>query len=151
MTRALLILLLGLACGLGAHFGWLAATQTRGHDQADPLAWMRSSLQLSDTQWHRIRALHENSAPGLRALAQQAEQMRAELVAFERERVTQGQIDFLEFARFVEARRQLDTKCLLSKQDLIAAVSAEMTPRQRELYRILISPALTAPMHEPAG
>jgi phage host-nuclease inhibitor protein Gam len=151
MKRTLCILLLGLLGGLGAHVGWLTASGAqRPGDLNAQLAWMKTSLRLDEAQLARIKALHEQSAPQLLALAEQVEGMREELAAFEHERIKEGRIDFLEFARFVEKRRRLDRECVLSTERLVAAAAEVMTPQQREQYLSLLGPALkTARTHPP--
>ncbi len=143
MKRTLLVLLLGLACGVGAHFAWLARHQrVRTDDLATQLAWMKSNLHLSDRQLARLRVLHEQSAPQLLALAAQVAGMKDELAAFERQRQTGGRIDFLDFARFVDQRRALDRACRDSMRSLVAQAADVMTPPQREHYLNLLEPAL---------
>jgi hypothetical protein len=144
MKRTLMIFLLGLAAGVGAHYGWLATDGGRRNagDLGGQLAWMQASLHLDETQLARIKRLHEDVAPRLLALAGQVESMREELAAFERTREAEGRIDFLEFARFVEERRKLDRECARSTEQLVAASAAVMTPRQREQYLSLLEPAL---------
>lgn len=145
MKRTLLILLLGLVCGTGAHYAWLVRYNPTGNDTlSTQLAWMKTNLHLSNEQLVRVRALHEESAPRLLALAAQVTNMRTELAAFERERLTTGQIDFLEFARYVEQRRALDRTCLDSTRTLVAASADVMTPPQREHYLSLLEPTLKA-------
>ncbi|MGC4071326.1 MAG: hypothetical protein QM760_02165 [Nibricoccus sp.] len=153
MKRTLLILLLGLAGGLGAHFGWLSYAGAPRHtaDLGAQLAWMRTSLKLDDAQLARIRALHEQSAPRLQALAAQVEGLRGELAAFEHARQTEGRIDFLEFARFVEERRRIDRECALSTERLVAEAAGVMTPSQREQYLSLLEPALKTLRMNPSG
>ena len=153
MTRTLLILLVGLAGGLSAHFGWLslAGGPRQTADLGAQLRWMQASLQLDDAQLARIRALHEQSAPRLLALAEQVEGMREELAVFERERRMEGRIDFLEFARFVDERRRLDRECVLSTERLVADAAQVMTPRQREQYLSLLEPALKTLRGNPSG
>lgn len=143
MRRTLVIVLVGLLGGLGAHVGWLAVSgpQQSGEVGAQ-LAWMKASLQLTDAQLERIQALHEQSAPQLQALAAKVERAREELAAFERARQADGRIDFLEFARFVEKRRSLDRECAVSTERLVAAAAGVMTPQQREHYLHLLEPAL---------
>ena len=145
MKRTLFVLVLGLAAGIGAHTGWLAAF--RPADPRDPavqLAWMKTHLNLNEVQAAQLRALHERTAPRLLALAAEVASMQTELEAFERARENEGRIDFLEFARFVAQRRQLDADCARSTEQLVAAASAFMTPDQREHYRRLIDPTLKA-------
>ena len=144
MKRTLLILLIGLAGGLAAHFGWLSFAGDAGRMSSvgAQLEWMRTSLKLSDAQLARIQALHERSAPRLQALAAQVETMRGELAAFEKERRSEGRIDFLDFARFVEKRRRLDRECVLSTERLVAEAAEVMTPAQRAHYLSLLEPAL---------
>jgi hypothetical protein len=144
MKRTLIIFLLGLAGGLGAHYGWLATADgaRQSVDLGGQLAWMQASLKLDEAQLARIKLLHEQSAPRLMALAVQVEGMRGELEAFEKTRQAGGRIDFLEFARFVEERRRLDRECARSTEQLIAAAAAVMTPHQRAQYLSFLEPAL---------
>ena len=143
MKRTLIILLLGIIGGTGAHYGWLARhNPTRSDNLSAQLAWMKTNLHLNDEQLARLRVLHEQSAPRLLELAAQVASMRGELAAFERERLTTGRIDFLEFARYVEQRRALDRTCLDSTRTLVAASAEVMTPPQREHYLSLLEPAL---------
>lgn len=152
MKRTFSILFLGLIAGLGAHVGWFSvSTPDSPTDLGTQLAWMKSSLHLSDEQLLRIRALHEQSAPRLLALAAQVNGMQGELAAFERERQTEGRIDFLEFAQFVEERRRLDRECLASTQRLVSAASEVMTPQQRQQYLTLLEPALKMLRSHPSG
>jgi len=153
MKRTVIILLLGLVGGVGAHFGWLSITGAPRHtsDLGAQLDWMRASLKLDDVQLARIQALHEKSAPRLMALAAQVDGMREELAAFERERQKEGRIDFLEFARFVEERRRLDRECVLSTERLVAEAAQVMTPSQREQYLSLLEPALKTLRVHPSG
>ena len=143
MRRTLIIVLMGILGGAGAHVGWLSVAGPRQPgDVGAQLAWMKASLRLSDAQLERIQALHEQSAPQLRALAAKVGRAREELAAFERARQAEGRIDFLEFARFVENRRSLDRECAVSTERLVAAAADVMTPRQREHYLNLLEPAL---------
>jgi len=135
MRRGLFVLLLGLAVGAATHVVYF-----RLHRPPDPgsldgqLSWMRSELRLSDAQYARIRELHEASSPRLRALASQVAQMQAEFAAFENTRRAADSVDFIEFARFVEARRSVNRECLDSTRQLVLASAGEMTPSQREHY-----------------
>lgn len=141
MNRALLVLLGGIACGVLAHVGWFAAHRPARADDLDAqLAWMRDSLQLSPAQFARLKELHEQSSPRLQALAAEVGRMRGEFAAFERERQSKGQIDFLEFARFVDQRRAVDRECLESTQLLVHAASEIMTAQQRKRYLALLDP-----------
>ena len=153
MNRTLLILFLGLAGGFGAHVGWLKLVhaERRPADLGAQLAWMKTSLKLSDAQWARIQALHERSAPRLMKLAAQVEDMRSELEAFERTREKEGRIDFLEFARIVDERRRLDRECASSTEELVAESVKVMTPAQRERYLSLLQPALKTLRSHPPG
>jgi hypothetical protein len=73
--------------------------------------------------------------------------MREEYDAFEHERTTSGQVDFLEFAHFVEQRRAVDRECLTSTQRLVADASHVMTEQQRERYLGLLGPVLQTGTH----
>jgi hypothetical protein len=143
MKRTLLVLLLGLGCGVIAHVAWFGHRAPAPADTlAAQLAWMKANLQLTDAQVARLRVLHEQSTPRLIALAAQVATMRDELAAFEHARQTSGRIDFLEFARFVDQRRALDRACAESTRTLVAASADVMTPAQRDHYLSLLAPAL---------
>jgi hypothetical protein len=146
MNRGLCVLLLGLAVGAATHEVYF-----RLHRPPDPgsldgqLSWMRSELQLSDAQYARIRELHEASSPRLRALASQVAQMQAEFAAFENTRRATDSVDFIEFARFVEARRDVNRECLDSTRQLVLASAGEMTPSQREHYLGIVAASTPQP------
>ena len=137
-----MILFLGLAVGVAAHVGYFGL-----HRPYDPgtldgqLAWMKSELQLSDEQFHRIRELHEASSPRLRSLASQVAQMQSEFAAFENTRRNTDKVDFIEFAQFVEVRRNISRQCLDSTRRLVMAAAGEMTPEQRRQYFGIVSAA----------
>jgi Spy/CpxP family protein refolding chaperone len=148
MKRTLLIVLLGLTASVLAHVGWFVSQQpcrTNGLDCQ--LQWMKTELKLTDEQFARIKAIHEQSSPRLLALAAQVARMRTEYDAFEHERTTSGQIDFLEFAHFVEQRRAVNRECLTSTQRLVADAARVMTAQQRERYLGLLGPVLQTGTH----
>jgi hypothetical protein len=142
MKTVLRVLVLGLVAGLASHAGWyLLRRPAPVSDPAAALAWMQQDLQLSPAQYARIKAIHEQSGPRLRELTAQAQRMRLELEGFERVRRTDGQVDFLQFARFIEGRRAFDRLCNESTTGLIAATAGELTPAQRDRYLAAIQPA----------
>lgn len=142
MKRALLVLLSGLVAGVCAHVGWFRTHRPCNGDQLNcQLAWIRTELKLTDAQYARICAIHEQTSPRLLALAAQVAQMRDEYAAFDRTRLTTDRVDFVEFARFVEQRRAIDRECLALTRELVAATSETMNPLQRERYLGLIGPA----------
>jgi hypothetical protein len=106
------------------------------------LAWMKNDLQLNEQQLARIKNVHEQLSPRLLALAGQVAQMQHAFTEFEKERQSAGQVDFLEFARYVDQRRRLDRECTESTRRLIAEASGVMNPKQREQYLQLLDPAL---------
>jgi hypothetical protein len=106
------------------------------------LTWMKNDLQLNDQQLAQIKNVHEQLSPHLLALASQVAQMQHALTQFENERQSAGQVDFLEFARYVEQRRKLDRECNESTRRLIAEATDVMTPQQRQQYLQLLDPAL---------
>lgn len=147
MKRMLLVLVSGLVAGLAAHVAWFQVRRPCSGDELScQLAWMKTELKLTDAQYARVRQIHESSSPKLLALAAQLSQMKEEYAAFERERVTEGKVDFLEFARWYDRRRAVDRECLALTNELVAATSSAMTPEQRERYLGLIGPDL-----HPAG
>jgi Spy/CpxP family protein refolding chaperone len=148
MKRTLLIVLLGLVAGVLAHVGWFVSQQPcRNNGLECQLAWMKTDLKLTDEQFARIKAIHEESSPRLLALAAEVARMREEYDAFEHERTTSGQIDFLEFAHFVEQRRTVNRECLTSTQRLVADAARVMTAQQRERYLGLLDPVLQVGTH----
>jgi len=141
MKRTLLIIAIGLAGALAAQSLWFELRRPEEFSGSDKdIAWMRTELQLSNEHYARIRVLHEQSGPRIMALAAQVGRMKEELEAFEHTRRSGGQIDFLEFARFVDMRRSVDKACLDSTRRLVSDTAAVMTPEQRERYLSLISP-----------
>lgn len=141
MNRTLLILLLGLVVGTGTHLAYYRLHEPQTDSLDHQLAWMKSELNLTETQYNRIKALHQTSSPRLHALADQVAQLQTEFAAFEEMRRTRDRVDFLEFARFVEARRQVNRECLDSTRQLVLATAEVMTPRQRQHYIRLIATA----------
>lgn len=138
-----MIILLGIAAGVLSHVGWFMSQRPCGANNLDcQLEWMKTELKLSDEQFARIKTIHEKSSPRLLALAAQVVRMRDEYDAFERERTTSGQVDFLEFAHFVEQRRAVDRECLTSTQQLVADATRVMTAQQRARYLGLLGPVL---------
>jgi hypothetical protein len=145
MKRSLLIILAGLMAGALAHVGWYLSQRPCGSGDIDcQLEWMKTELKLSNEQFARIKAIHEESSPRLLALAAQVSRMRGEYEAFEHARTTSGQVDFLEFAHFVEERRSLDRECLNSTQQLVAQAAREMNDQQRARYLGMLGPVLRA-------
>jgi hypothetical protein len=144
MRRGALVLLLGLFVGVATNMVYFRVHQPASSDTLDgQLGWMRYELGLSDAQFARIKELHQASSPRLRALATQVAQMQAEFAAFENTRRTADRVDFIEFAHFVELRRNINRECLDSTRRLVMAAANEMTPFQRERYFGLV--AVTAP------
>jgi hypothetical protein len=144
MKHILLVAGLGLASAVGTQVAWFRFHHPCGGTELEcQLVWMKTELQLTDAQFDRIKAIHAASSPRLLALAAQVAQMRDEYAAFERERTTVGQVDFVEFARFVEHRRSIDQECLLSTRELVAATCEVMDPAQRARYLHLLTPAFS--------
>jgi hypothetical protein len=146
MKHTLLVLLAGVTAGVVTHLCWFNIHRPcRGNELDCQLAWIRTELRLSEEQFSRIKAIHEASSSRLLALAGQVARMRDEYAAFERERTTAGQVDFVEFARFVDQRRAIDRECLTSTRQLVAATCDAMNPEQRTRYLGLLHPALAGP------
>ena len=143
MKRTILVLGLGLIGGGLAYGGWFAAHQPPVTD--DPFAWLKNDLQLTPAQVDRIRQLHEQSSPQRLALASQVTALRGEFDAFEIERHTTGEIDFVAFAHFTEQRREINEECAESNRRLITAATGVMTPPQREHYLTTLGAALQTP------
>jgi hypothetical protein len=141
--KAALIVLFGVLAGGVAHVTWFRAHRPCGGDElACQLAWIKTELNLTDAQYDRVRAIHEQTSPRLLALAAQVSRLRDEYAAFEKQRLTSDRVDFVEFAKFVEQRRTIDRECLSLTRQLVAATSETMTPAQRERYLGLVGPAV---------
>lgn len=142
MKRLLLTLALGLTAGLGTHLAYFRYHEPAATDTLEgQLAWMKTELKLTDRQFARIQELHRASHPRLRAMAEQVAQMQTEFGEFERTRRATDRVDFLEFSRFVESRRNLNRECLDSTRQLVLASAEVMTPDQRQHYIDLVSTA----------
>lgn len=142
MKRPVLILLLGLAVGTATHLAYYQHREPIDTDTLDgQLAWMRSELGLTDSQFARIKELHQASRPRLQAMAAQVALMQVEFAEFERTRQTSDRVDFIEFARFVETRRDLNRRCVDSTRQLVLAAAEVMTPEQRRQYLRLVPTA----------
>ncbi len=142
MKHVALVLLLGALAGLAAHLIWFQARRpTEVDTAAGALTWLREDLRLSEEQFARVKAIHEQSSPQFQQLAAEAARMRTELEVFERQRQTDGEIDFIAFAQFVQMRREFDRACAESTRQLIAATAREMTEGQRERYLEWLNPA----------
>ncbi len=142
MKRSLLVLLLGLGVGVATHLTYFRFHEPTATDSLDgQLAWMKSELNLSEAQYARIRELHQESSPRLRALASEVAQMQAEFAAFENTRRTSDKVDFIEFAAFVELRRAINERCIASTRELVLASADVMTPQQRAHYLGLVAPS----------
>lgn len=134
MKRTLAMLTLGLAVGVSAHLVYFRLNVPSGDALDQRLAWMKTELKLTDGQYARIRALHEASRPQLQALSSQVAELRTEFLAFDAARRDHDQVDFIEFARFVQTRRQVNKACADSTRQLLLASAELMTPAQRARY-----------------
>jgi hypothetical protein len=139
MKHTCLILLLGLLIGLGVHFSYYRLRVSPANGVEGRLHWMRQELQLTDAQYARIEMLHQASRPYLRELAARVGRMRAEAAAFETARRDNAGVDFVDFARYVEARRKLNEECMASKHRLVQAAVEVMNPQQRTRYLGLVA------------
>lgn len=140
MTRTLLTMLLGLLVGVGTYKAYFHFRQPANINTLDgQLAWMKTELNVSDSQLEHIRELHQASVPRLRALSRQVAQLQREFAAFEKTRRTDGQVDFIEFARFLETRRTINQECIDSTRKLVLASADVMDTKQRQRYLGVIS------------
>ena len=142
MKRTLLSLTLGLAVGLLTHIAYFRVNAPAPTNTLEgQLAWMKTELQLTDVQFARIKELHQASSPRLRAMAVQVAALQVEFSEFEKARTTSDQVDFLEFARFVETRRHVSRECIDSTRQLVLAAAEVMNPQQRQRYIQLVASA----------
>ncbi len=140
MKSTFLSVCLGVTVGVLAHFTYFHFNAPASTNTLEgQLAWIKSELQLTDAQYVRIKELHQASSPRLRAMAVQVAALQAEFTAFEKMRRTSDQVDFLEFARFVETRRHVSRECLDSTRQLVLASAQVMTAQQRQRYIQLVA------------
>ena len=140
MNRTVLMLLFGVLVGVGAHTVYFQLHRPAGLDSLEgQLSWMKEELDLSEEQFALIKDLHEASSPRLRALAADVARMQSEFAAFENTRRTSDRVDFIEFAQFVETRRNINRQCLESTRQLVMASAGVMNPAQREQYLGLVA------------
>ena len=74
-------------------------------------------------------------------MAVQVAALQVEFVEFEKARRTSDQVDFLEFARFVETRRHVSRECIDSTRQLVLAAAEVMNPKQRQRYIQMVASA----------
>jgi len=142
MKQTILTLLLGLGVGLATYVGYSRHYAPASADSLEgQLVWMKSELRLSNEQFAAIKSLHQASHPRLQAMAAQLAQMQAEFTVFEQTRKTSDKVDFLEFARFIENRRDLNRACLDSTKQLVLASAQVMDPQQRQRYLNFVTTA----------
>jgi Spy/CpxP family protein refolding chaperone len=140
MKRTLATLALGIAVGFGTHFAYFHLHAPAPTDTLEgQLAWMKTELHLTDAQFDRIKEVHQASGPRLRAIAAQLAGLQAEYQAFEQSRRTSDRVDFLEFARYVELRRNVRRESQDSTRQLVLAAAEVMTPEQRQRYIRLVA------------
>lgn len=143
MTRTLITLLLGLLVGVGTYQACTHFRQPADLNTLDgQLAWMKTELNLNEAQLRNIRSLHQASVPRLRALSHQVAKLQREFTSFENARRTEGQVDFIEFARFLETRRTVNQECIDSTRQLVLASADVMNTQQRRRYLGMISEAI---------
>jgi hypothetical protein len=151
MKTILAVLALGVLGGVCAHLSWLHYRLAPMHDDLDAqLAWMQHDLNLSPDQYARIKEIHQQSNAHLISLNSRVTRMRDELAAFEQQRKTTGEVDFLEFAAYIQTRRAIDRECLQSTRELVDASTELMTAQQRNRYLQLL-PLLDRPGSVPAS
>ncbi|MDQ8202267.1 hypothetical protein [Pelagicoccus sp. SDUM812003] len=141
MWKTLTVVLAGLACGIGAHFGYFNAYAPECSIVADSceMEWLRDELDLSEEQYARVTRLHSDREKQIRALSKKVRELELILAEFEAERVREGYVDFLEIQNYLEAKRKLDEACEKSTNDLIASVVDVMNVEQRKRYFSIVS------------
>lgn len=143
MKRFILILVLGVLSGVGAHQAWFLARKPVPTDTLEQqLQWMRVRLHLDADQYARIKALHEQFQPRLDELGREVAQARTTSEAFEQRRRDLGQVDFLAYAQFIQHRRTVGRQASESTRALVDAALSVMTPDQRQRYLEMVTPVL---------
>jgi hypothetical protein len=139
MNRGLLVLLLGVAGGFGAHVTYFNTHRPCVEPTLScELTWIRDELDLSPDQYARLIELHQQTGPHLAALGDQLLQMRAELDAYEARRRGSNRVDFIEFGQFVKEQQAVESECETSSRSLILASAEMMEPEQRKRYLDLV-------------
>lgn len=143
MKRTLIVISAGILAGLLGHSAWYAARRPEPPERLEAqLSWMQARLELNAEQYRQIKRLHEELHPQLAALSGEVERLRTEFATFEHQRMTVGQIDFVEFARFIREGRSIDEACNESTRNLVDTTVSFMTPKQRTRYLAILAPAL---------
>jgi Spy/CpxP family protein refolding chaperone len=141
MKRLTFLLLFGVSAGVLAHILWFAARRPVEVTSIEAqLAWMKTELKLSDSQFARVKEIHRTSSPELLALSDQVSRMQREFQTFERERTSSGNVDFLAFAQFIDARRSIDMMCHEKTKRLVASTAEILTPEQKQRYLSILGP-----------
>lgn len=146
MNRGLVVLLLGVIVGLGAHFTYFSTHRPCNEPTLEcELTWIRDELSLNPAQYARLIELHQMNGPHLAALSEQLIAMRRQLEAFEAQRRGTNEIDFIEFGQFIAQRRDIEVECETSSRTLILAAAEVMKPEQRRRYLAMVGLADTTP------
>lgn len=136
MWRSLIILVIGVAAGGAAHFGYFNAYTPA----CSPLAlecemeWLRGELDLSEEQYARILQVHDQRTAEIRSLSKRVRELELLLAELESDRVREGYVDFLQIRDYLEVKRKLDEACEKSTSDLIVSVGSFMDLEQRKRY-----------------
>lgn len=140
MWKSLTVLVLGLACGVLAHFSYFNAyaPDCFSADAECEMEWLRTELDLSEEQFARVTRLHGDRERDIRTLSRKVRDLELLLAELEAERVTNGYVDYLEIRNYMEVKRKLDEACLKSTSDLIASVGDVMNTDQRKRYYSIV-------------
>ncbi|HEY3754532.1 MAG TPA: hypothetical protein VGL42_00120 [Opitutaceae bacterium] len=145
MKHAIRVVLFGTAVAFASHMGWYRLHQvSEAAHGSDQLAWMKTELRLTDTQYARIASLYRESSPRLQQLSTEVARLREAYAAFETTRVSTDQVDFLAFADFMRRQREVDRDCSSTLHELVAATGGVLNPDQRARYAQLVGPTLAA-------
>lgn len=137
MWKALAVLIVGVASGVGVHMSYFEAYApvcSTAESGVCEMEWLRGELDLSQEQYDRIISLHTERESQIRALSRKVRDLELTLAELEAERVTEGYVDYLEMRKYVEAKRKLDEACVKSTNELIASVGDVMNVEQRKRY-----------------
>lgn len=140
MWKSISVLVVGLACGIFAHIGYVNAYAPAcvSADTECEMEWLRSELDLSEEQFASVTRLHLDREREIRTLSRKVRSLELMLAELEAERVTSGYVDYLEIRSYQETKRKLDEACVKTTSDLIASVGDVMNMDQRRRYYSIV-------------
>lgn len=134
MRRSLSILLLGIVLAVGAYFAFYYASTARTRrmeqTQAPELAWLQEQFHLSDTEFVRIRQMHEAYLEGCAQRCTQIDEVNRHLGML----LAKTNTVTPEIERMVGQAAALRAECQVKMLQHFYEVSRTMPPEQGRRY-----------------